>query len=153
MGVLAPPLESDKLLTTLRNRIWHRDAMRFPKKVKSLSRVWLFATPWTVAHQALPSMGFSRQEYWSGLPFPSPGDHPNPGIEPRSPTLEADALISEPPGKPKLCHKRPRSLRLVCWHILLRALSHHVRIWLPWVCHAEYHQANKILGSLFCSNR
>ena len=61
-------------------------------KVKSLSRVRLFATPWTVAHQAPPSMGFSRQEYWSGLPFPSPGDLPDPGIEPRSPTLEADAL-------------------------------------------------------------
>ena len=45
-------------------------------------------------------MGFSRQEYWSGLPFPSPGDLPDPGIEPRSPTLEAEALTSEPPGKP-----------------------------------------------------
>ena len=69
--------------------------------MKLLSRVRLFATPWTVAHQAPPSMGFSRQEYWSGLPFPSPGDLPNPGIEPRSPTLQADALISEPPGKTK----------------------------------------------------
>ena len=48
-------------------------------KVKSLSRVWLFATPWTIAYQASPSMGFSRQEYWSGLPFPSPGDLPHPG--------------------------------------------------------------------------
>ena len=67
-------------------------------KVKSLSCVRLFATPWTVAYQASPSMGFSRQEYWSGLPFPSPGDLPDPGIEPRSPTLEADALTSEPPG-------------------------------------------------------
>ena len=56
--------------------------------------------PWTVAHQAPLSMGFSRQEYWSGLPFPSPGYLPDPGIEPRSPTLEADALTSEPPGKP-----------------------------------------------------
>ena len=55
-------------------------------KVKSLSRVQLFATLWTVAHQAPPSMGFSRQEHWSGLPFPSPGDLPDPGIEPRSPT-------------------------------------------------------------------
>ena len=49
-------------------------------KVKSLSRVRLFAAPWTVAYQVPPSMGFSRQEYWSGLPFPSPGDLPNPGI-------------------------------------------------------------------------
>ena len=62
-------------------------------KVKSLSRVRLFATLWTVAHQASLSMGFSRQEYWSGLPFPSPGDLPDPGIEPGSPAVEADTLI------------------------------------------------------------
>ena len=68
----------------------------FVKIVKSLSRVRLFATPWTVAYQALPSMGFSRQEGWSGLPFPSPGDLPNPGIEPGSPALQADALSSKP---------------------------------------------------------
>ena len=76
--------------------------MQYPvqSKVKSLSHVRLFATLWTVAYQASPSMGFSRQEYWSGLPFPSPGDLPDPGIEPGSPTLEADALTSEPPGKP-----------------------------------------------------
>ena len=70
-------------------------------KVKSLSRVHLFATPWTVAHQAPLSVGFSRQEYWSGLPFPSPGDLPDPGVEPRFPALQADALTSKPPGKPK----------------------------------------------------
>ena len=70
-------------------------------KVKSLSPVQLFATPWTVAYQAPLSMGFSRQEYWSGLPFPSPGDLPNTGIKPRSPALQADALTSEPPRKPK----------------------------------------------------
>ena len=65
--------------------------------VKSLSRVRLFVTPWTVARQAPLSMGFSRQEYWSGLPFPSLGDLPNPGIEPGSAALQADALPSEPP--------------------------------------------------------
>ena len=59
----------------------------------------LFATPWTVAYQAPLSMGFSRQEYWSGLPFPSSGDLPNPGIEPESPTFYVEALPSEPPGK------------------------------------------------------
>ena len=79
-------------------------------KVKSLSCVRLFATPWTVAHQASPSMGFSRQDSWSGLPFPSPGDLSNLGIKPRSPTLQADALTSEPPGKPYLgygcCQKK-----------------------------------------------
>ena len=69
-------------------------------KVKSLTRVRLFATPWTVAYQAPLSMRFSRQEYWSGLPFPSPGDLPDPGIELRSPALQADALTSEPLGKP-----------------------------------------------------
>ena len=69
-------------------------------EVKSLSPVRLFVTPWTVAYQAPSSMGFSRQGYWSGLPFPSPGDLPNQGIEPGSPTLQADALPSEPPGKP-----------------------------------------------------
>ena len=69
------------------------------RKVKSLSHVRLFVTRWTVAYQASPSMGFSRQEYWSGLPFPSPGDLPNPGIKPRSPTLGADALTPEPLGK------------------------------------------------------
>ena len=57
-------------------------------------------TPWTVAHQAPLSMGFSRQEYWSGLPFPSPGDLPDPGIEPGSPALQADSLPTEPWGKP-----------------------------------------------------
>ena len=69
-------------------------------KVKSLSRVQLFATPWTVAYEASPSTECSRQEYWSGLPFPSPGYLPNPEIEPESPALQADVLPSEPPGKP-----------------------------------------------------
>ena len=72
-------------------------------KVKSLSHVRLFGTPWTVAYQAPPFMGFSSQEYWSGLPFPSPGDLPDPGIEPGSPAFQADALTSEPPGKPRAC--------------------------------------------------
>ena len=71
-------------------------------KVKSLSHVRLFATLWTVAHQAPPSMGFSRQEYWIWLLLPSPGDLPDPGIEPRSPALQADALTSEPAGKPQV---------------------------------------------------
>ena len=70
--------------------------------VKLLSRVRLFAIPWTVTYQASLSVGFYRQEYWSGLPFPSPEDLPDPGIEPGSPALQADALLSEPSGKPKL---------------------------------------------------
>ena len=68
-------------------------------KCDSLSSVRLFAKPWTTAGQAALSMEFSRQEYLSGLPFPSPGDLPNPGFEPGSPTLQADSLPSEPPGK------------------------------------------------------
>ena len=68
-------------------------------KVKSLSCVLLFVTLWTVAFQIFPYMGFSRQEYWCGWPFPSPGDLPDPGIEPGSPTLQADTLPSGPPGK------------------------------------------------------
>ena len=68
-------------------------------KVKSLSHVRIFATPGTVAYQAPLSMGFSKQEYWSGLPFPSPGDLPNPGIKLGSLVLQADTLPSEPPGK------------------------------------------------------
>ena len=67
------------------------------ESVKLLSCVQLFATPWTVAYQAPPSMTFSRQKYWSGLPLPSPGDLPDPGIESRYPVLQAEALPSEPP--------------------------------------------------------
>ena len=76
------------------------DCARLYGMVKSLSCVPLFATPWTVAHQAPLSMGFSRQEYWSGLPFPSPGDLRDPGIELGSSTLQADSLPAEPPGNP-----------------------------------------------------
>ena len=84
-----------------------QDSEEFPYKwvsewvsewVKSLSRVRLFATPWTVAPQAPPSMGFCKQEYWSGLPLPSPGDLPDLGIKPRSPALQADTLPSELKG-------------------------------------------------------
>jgi len=68
---------------------------------QSLSHVRLFVTPWTVTCQAPLSMEFSRPGYWSGLPFPSPGDLPNPGIKPMSPTLQVDSLPAEPQGKPK----------------------------------------------------
>ena len=70
--------------------------MQKRSKVKLLGRVQLFATPWTIAYQAPLSMEFSRQEYWSGLPFPSPGDLPDPGIKPGSPALQANSLSSEP---------------------------------------------------------
>ena len=67
--------------------------------MKLLSHVRLFSNPQAVAHQAPPSMEFSRQEYWSGLPFPSPGDRPDLEIQPRSPALHTDSLTSELPGK------------------------------------------------------
>ena len=84
--------------------------------MKSLSRVQIFATLWTVADQPPPSTGFSRQEYWSGLPFPSPGDLADPGIEPRSPALDTDALTSEPPQK-MFKKERQKRTKLVVRHI------------------------------------
>ena len=72
----------------------------------SLSRIRLFVTPWIVAHQAPLSMEFSRQEFWSGLPFPSPVDLSKPGIKLRSPALQADSLSTEPPGEPTLRSKK-----------------------------------------------
>ena len=81
-----------------------RDVNLWPERKKenvSHSAVsYSFVTPWTIAQQAPLSMGFSRQEYWSGLPFPSPGDLPNSGLKPRSPALQADSLPAEPQGKP-----------------------------------------------------
>ena len=77
-------------------------------KPSCFSRVQPFATLWTVACQAPLSMGFSRQEYWSGLTFPPPGLLPNEGIKPESPALQADSLLSEPPGK--LCYITPLPL-------------------------------------------
>ena len=76
------------------------NAWKWKVKVKLLSRVGLLATPRTAAHQALPSMGFARQENWTGLPFPSPGDLPGSGIEPLSPALAGRFFTTKPPGKP-----------------------------------------------------
>ena len=81
----------------IRQKIKNRPTMKW-SEVTLLSCARLFATPWTVVYKAPLSMEFSRQECWSGLPFPSPGDLPDPGIEPRSPALRADTLPSEPPG-------------------------------------------------------
>ena len=98
--------------------------------VKLLSRVWLFAIPWTVAYQAPPSMEFSRQEYWSGLPFLSPGDLPDPGINPRSPTLQAGALLSELTGKP------PVILQMEYYSLLLYLCLNIYYLWvyIPFLC-------------------
>ena len=80
-----------------------------------LSRARLFATPWTAAHQVPVSMRFSRQGYWSGLPFPSPGDLPNPGMEPRSPALQADSLPSQILGLLELDSKKQLSICELDW--------------------------------------
>ena len=88
--------------------------------MRLLSCVRLFATPWPVVYQAPLSMGFSRQEYWSGFPFSSPGDLPDPGIKPGSPALQADALPSEPPGKSsgrRGLKQKPRVHVLACMSV------------------------------------
>ena len=83
--------------------------------MKSLSCVWLFATPWIVAYQAPQSMEFFRQDYWSGLPFPSPGNLPDPGIEPGSPALQVDALPSEPSGSPFIGRAKAKMETPIPW--------------------------------------
>ena len=90
-------------LHVLKHRTVHqkRKEVSITMKVKSLSHVRLFVTTWTVAYQAPPSVGFSRQEYWSVVPFPSPGDLSNPGIEPRVSRVAGGFLPSEPPGNPR----------------------------------------------------
>ena len=80
-----------------------KPSLQVPVPVQLLSRIRLFATPWTIVYQAPVSLEFSRQDYWSGLPFPTPGHLPDPGIEPGSPVspeLQADSLPTEPTGKP-----------------------------------------------------
>ena len=95
-------MRKTKPVTDCRQILFDSTYMRYLLLLPShFSRVRLCATPWTAAYQASLSMGFSRQEHWSGLPFPSPGDLPDPEIEPGSPSLQADALPSEPPGKSK----------------------------------------------------
>ena len=93
-----------------------------------------FLTSWTVACQAPPFMGFSRQEYHNGLPFPSPGDLPNPGVKPRSPSLQADSLLCEPPGRPPDQGWRADSLeRLWFWERLKAEREGDVRGWDGWM--------------------
>ena len=112
-GDLSSPIRNTPCVPCVGRRIQPLDNQGSPClqyfKVKSESEVTQCPTltPQTVVYQAPLSMGFPRQEYWSGLPFPSPGGLPNPGIEPRSLTFQADALTSEPPGK-HLPHPYPR---------------------------------------------
>ena len=94
----------------------HRHRLCVP--VCLVSRIQLFAPLWTVTHQAPLSMGFSRQVYWSGLPFPSPGDLPDPGIEPESPYLAGRFSTTEPPGKPYIGYGRSLNVITILWRIL-----------------------------------
>ena len=95
-GKPPPPAPATKWLALLLGNLY----VSYENESISRSVVSSFATLWTVACQAPLSMEFFRQEYWSGLPFPSPEDLPNPGIEAGSPALQTDSLLSEPPGKP-----------------------------------------------------
>ena len=88
-----------------------------------LSPVHLFATLWTVAHQAPLSMRFFRQGFWSGLPCPPPGDLPNPGIEPRSPALQADSLLTELQGKP---------YEIILYYFTIHIVNSELPWWLRW---------------------
>ena len=102
-------------------------------RAQSFSCVWLFAAPWNVAHQTPLSTEFSRHEYWRGLLFPSPGNVPNPGIKPASPTLQVDSLPTEPPGKPSNIIQS-YNLQQVCFlalrynfHILISSIFFRVQ--------------------------
>ena len=107
-----------------------------------LSHVQLFATPWTVARQIPLSMEFFRQEDQSGLPYPPPEDLPNPWIEPRSLTLQADSLLSEPPGKPMNIGVNSLSLlqRIFPTQELNQGLSH----WRQILYHLSYQEGPKL---------
>ena len=94
-----------------------------------VSSVWLFTTPWTAAHQAPLSTGFPRQEYWSGLPFPSPGDLPHPGIEPRTPALRTDSLLSEPQGLEPIRTQEKDVIQSTHLSISLDLLGHQEAHW------------------------
>ena len=104
--------------------------------MKLLSCVQLFATPWTVAYQT-PSMGFSRQECWSGLPFPSPGDLPDPGIEPGSPASQADTLRSRARQDRIVRRELPEEVMFEhlweepCWYreLKVQTLKSRMRLW------------------------
>ena len=121
------------------NKSWLNEWRR--SEVKSLSHVRLSSTPWTVAYLAPPSMEFSRQEYWSRLTFPSPGDLPDPGIEPGSPTFQADALTSEPPVKPLSEWKHKINIAQENTLLLKSAYIHEVLIYRSRKLNRYFHTA------------
>ena len=117
--------------------------------LKSLNHIRLFATPWTVAYQSPPSMGFSGQEYWSGLPFPSPEDLPDPGIEPGSPALQADALPSEPPSACIILNVlfKPRYICVILLISLIRKRKEAYSAWPIAHCHCSNGPECNVYGS------
>ena len=118
---------------------WSKPGM-YPKKclvLVSLSHVWLFATPWTIARQTPLSMEFTRQEYWSGLSFSSLGELPNPGVKPVSTTFQEDSLAFEPPGKPGTT----REVVPMCG-----VLSHFSRVWLCVTLWTSAYQVSLSMG-------
>ena len=120
-----------KLLVDVANNLIHAEFNFVCVCVcQSLSHVRLFATPWTVAHQVPLSMEFSRQEYWSGLPFPSPRDLPHSGIESGYPALQAYSFRSEPPGKPIVMWVVNISFSTQCFHLILIGQKHYCKCFL-----------------------
>ena len=109
--------QSTKLQICRMSKSWRSEILH---EVKSLSRVQLFATQWTVTYQTPPSMGFSRQECWSGLPFPSPGDLPRPGTEPASPVLAGGFFTTEPLGSLTPCMLYSGVQKSTATHVLRR---------------------------------
>ena len=105
---------------------------------ESLSCVWLFATPWTVARQSPLSIEFSRQEYWSRLSLPSPGNLPNPGTEPGSASLQADSLPSEPSGKWTSIYVKILQITLQTWVIYCISVIHIIKLFLKYKGHREW---------------
>ena len=104
--------------------------MKVKVKVKLHNHVWRFATPWTVALQAPLSVGILQtQEYWRGLPFISPGDHPYSGLKPGSPTLQADSLPSESPGRTQVNYNPPQFIYSFAHSLLNNTLSTYTIIW------------------------
>ena len=135
------------------------NAWKWKVKVKSLSHFWLLATPWTAAYQAPPTMGFSRQEYWCGLLFPSPGAFPNPGIKPTSPALQVDSLPLSYQGSHFKCRSSNKSnnfLSLFIFNWLIIALqygrnqtNHLLLLLIVWIVWAVILVSVGILTSLW----
>ena len=108
-------------------------------KAELCCHVWLIVTLWTIVHQAPLSMGFSRQEHWSGLPFPSPGDLSNPGIKHASPALAGEFFTAEPPGSPTQVRKKPTLNELLRYPYICKSIFGYPYYAYSLVCKLEYY--------------